>query len=69
MCKHKACRYRKQNIETARQHLMQEQIEFHEEAIEDGSQVWEQQNTVWDEILELMQNYQKPNCPQCKKGR
>jgi hypothetical protein len=64
-----ASRYRKRNIETARQHLIQEQVESHEEAIEEGDQVWEKQNTVWDEILELMQNYQKPNCPQCKKGR
>ena len=62
-------RYRKQNIETARQHLKQEQIEFNQEAIEDGDQVWEKQNTVWDEILGLVKNYQKPNCPQCRKGR
>lgn len=62
-------RYRKENIETAKQLLVQEAENKKEEAIEDGSQVWEKQDTVWGEILELIKNYRQPNCPACKKGR
>ncbi|MEA3443786.1 MAG: transposase [Bacteroidota bacterium] len=62
-------RYRKQNIETAKQHLSQEQSLANEEAIEDGRQVWVKQDTVWDEIMGWLKKYKKPNCPSCKKGR
>jgi hypothetical protein len=62
-------RYRKQNIETARALLIQESELRDEQALEDGSQVWVKQDTVWKEILEKIQAYKKPNCPQCKKGR
>jgi hypothetical protein len=62
-------RYRKQNIETAKKLLDQEAIDIKEEAIEDGRPVWIKQDTVWYEILESIQNYRKPNCPECKKGR
>jgi hypothetical protein len=62
-------RYRKENIETAKQLLANEAEEKKEEALEDGNQVWEKQDTVWDEILETIRNYRQPNCPQCKKGR
>jgi len=61
-------RYRKENIETAKQLLANEAEEKKEEALEDGNQVWEKQDTVWDEILETIHNYRQPNCPQCKKG-
>lgn len=64
-----ASRYRKENIETARQHIVQEQDLAAEQALEDGQLVWEKQDTVWDEILEWIQKYRKPNCPECKKGR
>ena len=40
-----------------------------EEALEDGKQTWERQDTVWDDLLQIIRNYRKPNCPQCKKGR
>jgi hypothetical protein len=62
-------RYRKQNIETGKKLLEQESIDKKEDAIEDGSQVWVKQDSVWDEILDRIQNYRKPNCPECKKGR
>ncbi len=62
-------RYRKQNIETAKQLLAQEGENKKEEAMEDGNQVLEKQDTVWDGILECIKNYRKPNCPACKKGR
>jgi hypothetical protein len=39
-----------------------------EEAFEDGRQVWEKQDTIWDEILGCIHNYRQPNCPKCKKG-
>jgi hypothetical protein len=64
-----ASRYRKQNIEMARQHLVQEQALAGEQALEDGLRVWEKQDPVWNEILQIIRNYRKPNCPQCKKGR
>jgi len=62
-------RYRKQNIETAKQLLTQETQNKQEEALEDGRQVWEKQDTVWNEILGLIKSYRQPNCPACKKGR
>jgi len=62
-------RYRKQNIETAKQLLAQETENQNEEALEDGGQVLEKQNTVWAEILESIRNFRQPNCPACKKGR
>ena len=62
-------RYRKENISTAKRLLDLQQQAHRQEAIEDGIRVWEKQNTVWDEILNKMKNYQKPNCPLCKKGR
>jgi hypothetical protein len=62
-------RYRKQNIETAKQLLTQETQNKQDEALEDGRQVWEKQDTVWNEILGLIKSYRQPNCPACKKGR
>ena len=62
-------RYRKQNIETARQLLAQEAENQKEEVLEDGGQILEKQNTVWTEILESIRNFRQPNCPACKKGR
>ncbi|GET28208.1 IS91 family transposase [Prolixibacter sp. SD074] len=62
-------RYRKQNIETAKQLLAQETENQKEEALEDGIRILEKQDTVWAEILECIQNFRQPNCPVCKKGR
>jgi hypothetical protein len=62
-------RYRKQNIAMSKGALEQEAMDQKEEAREDGCQTWEKQNTVWGEILDSINNYKKPNCPACKKGR
>jgi hypothetical protein len=62
-------RYRKQNIETAKQLLEEEAAAKKEEALEDGARVWEKQDTVWCEIRELIKSFRQPNCPACKKGR
>ncbi len=62
-------RYRKQNIETAKQLLAQEGKTKKEEDMEDGRRVWEKQDTVWCEIRELIKSFRQPNCPACKKGR
>lgn len=62
-------RYRKQNNETTKQLLAQEEQDRQEESLEDGMVVWQKQDTVWDEIRELIRNYRQPNCPKCKKGR
>lgn len=62
-------RYRKENIETARGLLEQEAENKKEEALEDGTRVWEKQDTVWDSILEIISTSRQPNCPACKKGR
>lgn len=61
-------RYRKNNISTAKKLLKEQQDLQHQEAIEDGRLVFDKQDTVWNEILQKIQGYQKPNCPQCKKG-
>lgn len=62
-------RYRKQNIQTARELIIQESELRDEQTLEDGSQVWVKQDNVWKEILQKIQTYKKPNCPHCKKGR
>ena len=61
-------RYRKENIETAKQLLAHETQNQKEEAVEDGRRTWEKQDTVWDEIKLLVKNYRQSNCPACKKG-
>ena len=62
-------RYRKENIKKTKQLLAEEQELKQHEAIEDGDRIWEKQDAVWDELLKMIQNFKKPNCPQCKKGR
>ena len=64
-----ASRYRKENHSTSKRLLLEQKQAYRQEAIEDGHQVFEKQDTVWDEILESIQNYQRPNCPKCRKGR
>ena len=61
-------RYRKENIEIAKQHLDDEQVLAQREAIEDGIPFFEKQNTVWDEIMTLLKEHKKPNCPVCHEG-
>jgi hypothetical protein len=62
-------RYRRQNIELARDFLVQEHELAVEQALEDDLRVWEKQDTVWNEILQIINNYRQPNCPKCHKGR
>jgi len=62
-------RFRKQNIELAREYLIQERDDAQQEALEDGKLTWEKQDTVWNELLQIISNFLQPNCPQCKKGR
>ena len=61
-------RYRKANIDIAKQVLLLEQENTKSEAIEDGDMVFEKRNTVWSEIQQLIKQYKKPNCPKCGKG-
>lgn len=61
-------RCRKENIETAKTLLELEALDKKKEALQDGIQLWEKQDTVWDEILECIKKYRKANCPVCKKG-
>jgi hypothetical protein len=62
-------RCRKENNTKAKEILNQEKELIKQEAFEDGKRVWEKQDSFWDDILKMTQNYQKPNCPKCKKGR
>jgi hypothetical protein len=59
---------RKINIATAKALLEQETADKNEETIQDGNRVWKKQDTVWNEIMECIKNFRKPNCPACKKG-
>jgi len=61
-------RYRKENIKTAKKLLFQEQKDANSEAVEDGKKVFDKRDTVWSEILHLIKQYKKPNCPKCNKG-
>ncbi len=60
---------RKENIKKAKELLAEEQEGQKQEDIEDGTQVWEKQDTIWTEILVEIKKYFKLNCPVCKKGR
>ena len=62
-------RYRKQNIETARELLNQETELRQVQTLEDVGKVWVKKDNVWNEILEKIREYKKPNCPNCKKGK
>jgi hypothetical protein len=62
-------RFRKQNIELAKSLLTLEVMDKKQESLEDGRRVWEKQDTVWNEILQIISNFRKPNCPHCHKGR
>jgi hypothetical protein len=62
-------RYRKENIETAKQLLAQETETRNQEALEDGDRIWKRQDTVWNEIQQCTRNFRQPNCPACRKGR
>ncbi len=61
-------RYRKENIRLAKELLEQDKLFKKEEALEDGITVWEKQHSIWDEILQIIFTYRRPNCPVCKKG-
>lgn len=61
--------HRKVNIEKARKHLSREKAEQKQEALEDGRQVWEKQDTIWTEIMEDIKKHIRLNCPVCKKGQ
>lgn len=61
-------RYRKSNIEIAKK-LITEQAECKaQEKIEDGETVWLKQDTVWNEIVKMINAYKPGNCVCCKKG-
>jgi hypothetical protein len=61
-------RYRKENIQLAKELIEQDKLFKKEGDIEEGLTVWEKQATVWDEIMQAIPGYRKPNCPVCKKG-
>lgn len=61
-------RYRKLNIATARELLIQESELLKEQDLEDGRHLWLKQDSIWDEIRDKIKAYKKPNCPLCKKG-
>ena len=61
-------RYRKENILLCKTMLEQDKQLVKQESLEDGKVVWQRQDTVWDEILHLIDGFRKPNCPACKQG-
>ena len=61
--------HRKGNISRARVLLLEEQQEEKREAIQDGRQTWEKRDTIWNEIIQQINNAIQCNCPVCRKGR
>jgi hypothetical protein len=53
-------RYRKENIEKAKEILKLQNETAYQEALEDGGTVWRKQDTVWDEIKELIDSSKFP---------
>jgi len=64
-----ANRFRKENIREANECIQAEKSLREEESLEDGQRPWEKQDPVWDEILQKILTWRKPNCPACKQGR
>ena len=64
-----ANRYRKENIRKARECIQAEEALRDEQRREDGQRPWEKQDPVWEEILQKILTWKKPNCPACKQGR
>jgi len=63
-----ASRYRRENLAKVKACLNDEQHLQEQEIIEDGGKAW-QPNPLWDDILQMIQTLEKPNCPHCRKGR
>jgi len=61
-------RYKRENISLAKRLLKQEERDKKQENREDGLTTWDKQDTVWNDILEMIRGFSRPNCPQCKKG-
>jgi putative transposase/transposase-like zinc-binding protein len=61
--------YRKVNIEKVKELLSEEQTIQKSEDFEDGKQTWDKHDTVWKEIMDIIKQVSKNNCPVCKKGR
>ncbi len=64
-----ANRFRKENIRKARECIQAEEALRDEQRREDGQRPWEKQDPVWEEILQKILTWKKPNCPVCKQGR
>ena len=58
----------KANIERAYYFLTQQNLDNKQEALEDGNQFWEKQDTVWTAIMQDIKTQSQLNCPVCKKG-
>ncbi len=64
-----ANRYRKENIRKARECIQAEETLRDEQRLEDGQRPWKKQDPVWEEILQKILTWKRPNCPACKQGR
>ena len=64
-----ANRYKKENIAAIKIILEQDKQLQDIEDLEDGRQVWQKQDTIWDEIFLMIKKYKKANCPCCGIGR
>ena len=62
-------RIRKENIHKAKECIQAEEALRDEQRQEDGQRPWEKQDSVWEEILQKILTWKKPNCPSCKQGR
>jgi len=60
--------HRKANMEKAKYYLTQQNLDNKQEALEDGNQFWEKQDTVWAAIMKDVRSHSQFNCPVCKKG-
>lgn len=58
----------KVNIEKVKTLLSEQALDKQQEALEDGNQVWEKQDTVWTAIMQDIKSHAQFNCPVCKKG-
>ena len=58
----------KVNVTKAKSLLLEQTLDKQQEALEDGNQFWQKQDTVWTSIMQGIKSHTQFNCPVCKKG-
>ena len=59
---------KKNNIALAKQLIEERRKEQAQEELEDGCPPFESSHEKWDELMNIVQSLDQPNCPKCGEG-